>query len=61
KELVTHLPLRGKGFDVDYRTIFAIDIRTRPCFLLGLVVYWVCLDDWRATIFTRRILRQVHA
>jgi hypothetical protein len=31
KELVTHLPLRGKGFDVDYRTIFAIDIiKRRP-------------------------------
>ena len=25
----THLPLRGKGFDVDYRTIFAIDIIKR--------------------------------
>jgi hypothetical protein len=25
KELVTHLPIRGKGFNMDYRTAFVID------------------------------------
>ena len=28
-ELVTQLPLRGKGFDMDYRTAFVIDIIKR--------------------------------
>ena len=34
-QLVTQLPLRGKGFDMDYRTAFVIDIikrRTPPDF-----------------------------
>jgi hypothetical protein len=32
KELVTHFPLRGKGFNMDYRTGFVINImkRMRP-------------------------------
>ena len=25
KELVTHLPLRGKGYNMDYRTVYAIN------------------------------------
>jgi hypothetical protein len=29
EELVTHLPLRGKGFDMDYRTAFVIDFLKR--------------------------------
>jgi hypothetical protein len=29
KKLVTDLPLRGKGFNMDYRTRFAIDIMKR--------------------------------
>ena len=29
EELVTHLPLRGKGFNMDYRTAFVIDILKR--------------------------------
>jgi hypothetical protein len=29
KELVTHLPLRGKGFNMDYRTAFVIDFIKR--------------------------------
>jgi hypothetical protein len=29
KELVTHLPLRGKGFDMDYRAGFVINIMKR--------------------------------
>ncbi|MGB6530075.1 MAG: hypothetical protein WBF33_18375 [Candidatus Nitrosopolaris sp.] len=28
-ELVTHLPPRGKGFDMGYRTAFVIDIIKR--------------------------------
>jgi hypothetical protein len=28
-KLITHLPLRGKGFDMHYRTAFAIDIMKR--------------------------------
>ena len=28
-ELVTHLPLRGKGFNMDYRTAFVIDFIKR--------------------------------
>ena len=28
-ELVTHLPLRGKGFNMDYRTSFVIDFVKR--------------------------------
>ena len=32
KELLTHLPLRGKGFNMNYRTAFVIDFlkRRRP-------------------------------
>jgi hypothetical protein len=29
KELVTHLPLRGKGFNMDYRIAFVIDFLKR--------------------------------
>lgn len=29
KVLVTHLPLRGKGFNMDYRTAFVIDFIKR--------------------------------
>jgi hypothetical protein len=29
EELVTHLPLRGKGFDMDYRTGFVINVMKR--------------------------------
>ncbi len=29
KELVTHLPIRGKGFNMDYRTDFVIDFLKR--------------------------------
>jgi hypothetical protein len=29
KELVTHLPIRGKGFNMDYRTAFVIDFLKR--------------------------------
>jgi hypothetical protein len=29
KELVTHLPIRGKGFNLDYRTDFVIDFLER--------------------------------
>ena len=29
EELVTHLPLRGKGFNMDYRTSFVIDFLKR--------------------------------
>jgi hypothetical protein len=29
KELVTHLPVRGKGFNMDYRTAFVIDFLKR--------------------------------
>jgi hypothetical protein len=29
KVLVTHLPLRGKGFNMDYRTAFVIDFPKR--------------------------------
>jgi hypothetical protein len=28
-EMVTRLPLRGKGFDMDYRTAFVIDFLKR--------------------------------
>jgi hypothetical protein len=28
-QLVTHLPLRGKGFNMDYRTAFIIDFLKR--------------------------------
>ena len=28
-ELITHLPIRGKGFDMDYRTAFVIDFLKR--------------------------------
>jgi hypothetical protein len=28
-ELITHLPLRGKGFNMDYRTAFVIDFLKR--------------------------------
>jgi hypothetical protein len=28
-ELVTHLPIRGKGFNMDYRTAFVIDFLKR--------------------------------
>jgi hypothetical protein len=29
KELVTHLPIRGRGFNMDYRTDFVIDFLKR--------------------------------
>ena len=29
KGLITHLPIRGKGFDMDYRTAFVIDFLKR--------------------------------
>ena len=29
KELVTHLPIRGKGFNMDYRIAFVIDFLKR--------------------------------
>jgi hypothetical protein len=29
KELFTHLPLRGRGFNMDYRTAFVIDFLRR--------------------------------
>ena len=28
-ELITHLPIRGKGFNMDYRTTFVIDFLKR--------------------------------
>jgi hypothetical protein len=29
KELITHLPIRGKGFNMDYRTAFVLDFLKR--------------------------------
>jgi len=29
KELITHLPVRGRGFSMDYRTAFVIDFIKR--------------------------------
>jgi hypothetical protein len=46
-ELLTHLPLRGKGFNMDYRTAFVIDFlkqRKPPQFYDHSTAEFVPLD-----------------
>jgi hypothetical protein len=48
KELVTHLPIRGKGFNMDYRTAFVIDFlkgRKPPQFYDHRTADFVPLDE----------------
>ena len=48
KELITHLPIRGKGFNMDYRTDFVIDFlkrRKSPQFYDHRIVEFVPLDE----------------
>jgi hypothetical protein len=48
KELVTHLPIRGKGFNMDYRTAFVIDFLKRrkpPQFYDHRTAEFVPLDE----------------